>query len=442
MFATVFTLFIYLSIYFYRLFNGSAVNFTSMKNVVFWYISFRIIVDGTEEYIIQPTAWYYLKNLGESKLFLASTLAAFPVATFIFAPLIGMFSQKFQVARSIIVLAGPVKFIGNILYSIPINGYFPLFGRFISGIGEATIGVIYGVVTKGTTNENRARAFLYFEGLYSLGAIFGPSIGSILVFNVNIFGWPIDEGNSPAFLLATMWFLLIILSMFLPSDLTENSAEEVKLNSEEDSEDEIGKEISQNQNGSTLSKMCCLCYLVFLNMIFYNVVSFYTPLLAVYKIGLGLSHVKLIYISSSLTAAVLFITTYLLVDKSSEKLLLLVSVSLAIIPISSIFYFALMWNSRMSVTAVYLLLISMMIVSSQFVNFALASSLLSKITPTKSATLYQSIVFAVDNVGVITARLMSGATFDQIPIMYICFGLAIAWAVGVIWLGIEYEGLP
>ena len=413
-----------------------------MKNVVFFYISFRVIVDGTEECIIPPTAWYYLKNLGESKQLLAVTLTACATATFIFAPLIGMFSTKFHVVRSIILLTGPVKFIGNILYSIPINAYFPLFGRFISGVGEATIGVIYGVVTKGTTDKNRARAFLYFEGLYSLGEIFGPSFGIILVFNVDIFGWPINEGNSPALLLATIWFFLIILSMFLPSDLTENSAQKVKLNSEEDSDDEISEEISQNQNGSTLSKICCLLYLVFLNMIFYNVVSFYTPLLAVYKIGLGLSHVKLIYVNSSLAAAVLFITTYLLVDKSSEKLFLLVSVSTAIVPILSVFYFALMWNNRMSVTAVYLLLISMMIVSSHSVNFALASSLLSKITPTKRAALYQSMVFSIDNVGVIAARLMSGATFDQIPMMYTCFGLAIAWGVAVIWLGIEYKGLP
>ena len=380
--------------------------------------------------------------MGESKLFLAATLAAFATSTFILAPLVGMFSQKFHVARSIIVLAGPVKFIGNILYSIPIDGYFPLFGRFISGIGEATVGVIYGVVTRGTTNENRARAFLYFDGLYSLGAIFGPSIGSVLIFNVNILGWPIDEGNSPALLLAAMWFLLIILSMFLPSDLIESSAEEVKLNSEEDSEDEIGGEISQKENGSTPSKICCLLYVVFLNMIFYNVVSFYTPLLAVYKIGLALRHVKLIYVNSSLAAAVLFITTYLLVDKSSEKFFLLVSVSTAIIPISNIFYFTLMWNNSMTVNAAYLLVVSMMILGAQFMNFALASSLLSKITPTKRATLYQSIIFAIDSVGVITARLMSGATFDQMPMMYTCLALAIAWAIEVIWLGIEYKGLP
>jgi fucose permease len=50
------------------------------------------------------------------------------------------------------------------------------------------MGVLYGVVAKCTTNENRAKAFLYFEGLYSIGVVCGPMVGSVLTFNLNIFG--------------------------------------------------------------------------------------------------------------------------------------------------------------------------------------------------------------------------------------------------------------
>jgi MFS family permease len=80
-------------------------------------------------------------------------------------------------------VCGLTKFFGNLLYSIPINGYFPLFGRFISGIGEATIGVLYGAVTKCTTNKNRAKTFLYFEGLFSLGSILGPIRSAVFSYS-------------------------------------------------------------------------------------------------------------------------------------------------------------------------------------------------------------------------------------------------------------------
>jgi hypothetical protein len=165
-----------------------------------------------EEYIIQPTAWYYMEYLGEPNVFLGLTLAAFATATFIFAPFFGIFEVKF---KTIVVICGLAKFSGNLLYSIPVNGYFPLFGIFISGIGEATGGVFYGAVTKCTTNKNRAKAFLYFESLYSIGAIFGPTIGSIFAFNANILGCEINAGNSPGVVLAIVWLLLLILTMFL-----------------------------------------------------------------------------------------------------------------------------------------------------------------------------------------------------------------------------------
>ena len=48
--------------------------------------------------------------------------------------------------------------------------------------------MLYGAVTKCTTHENRAKAFLYFEGLYSIGAICGPTIGSALTFKLDILG--------------------------------------------------------------------------------------------------------------------------------------------------------------------------------------------------------------------------------------------------------------
>jgi MFS family permease len=141
-----------------------------------------------EEFLIQPTAWYYMKYLGQSTLFLGLTMAAYSTGTLVFAPFVGFLEAKCLSTKTIVVMSGLVKFCGNLLYSIPVSGYFPLFGRFVSGLGEGTMGVLYGVVAKCTVDENRAKAFLYFEGLFQIGAICGPLIGSVLTFNFNIFG--------------------------------------------------------------------------------------------------------------------------------------------------------------------------------------------------------------------------------------------------------------
>ena len=396
-----------------------------MNKVVFFYLSIRLFFDGSEEYIIQPTAWYYMKYLGESKAFLGLTLAAFATATCFFAPLVGIFETKFHATKAIVLLSGPAKFFGNLLYSIPLDGYFPLFGRFISGIGESTIGVLYGVMSGCTTNENRAKAFLYFEGIYSVGTIFGPAIGSVLILNVNIFGWEINAGNSPGVLLATAWLFLIMLGMFLPSDLAENSlAEEIE--QDPDSGDEIIEKSSDINY--TASTVCCLYYIIFLNVLFYNVISFYTPLIAVYHLGLKLIHVKLFYVNTSLAAFVLYIATYLFLHKTSEKKYIFLAFVTMIVPISITFYFGHVWNNitYSKFNAAYLLLISMIIMSVKFISFPLACSLLSKITPPNRTAFYQSLIFTADYIGVIAARVIGGATFDNIPMMCTCLGLAIA----------------
>jgi MFS family permease len=168
--------------------NRFQINFTSLNKLVFIYLSLRLLTDGVEEFLILPTAWYYIKDLGETNTFLGLTLAAYSAGTLVFAPFIGLLAVKCQASKALVVMCGLVKLFGNVLYSIPVNGYFPLFGRFISGIGEGTTGVLYGAVTKCTTNKNRAKAFLYFEGLFCIGEVCGPAIGSLLIFNFNILG--------------------------------------------------------------------------------------------------------------------------------------------------------------------------------------------------------------------------------------------------------------
>ena len=429
--------------FFYRPSKRIQLNFTSLNKLVFVYLSIRLFVDGAEEYLMQPTAWYYLEYLGKSHAFLSLTLAAFQTASVLFAPFFGIFEEKFEASKVIVLVCGLTKFFGNLLYSIPINGYFPLFGRFISGIGEATIGVLYGAVTKCTTNKNRAKTFLYFEGLFSLGSILGPMISSLLIFNVTILGWKINAGNSPGVVLAIVWFFLLVLTIFLPNNLAENSKEN-QFDSDTDSDENNNDETvgTEDNTNCILSSVCCIYYLVFLHVVITAVILFYTPLLAAHHLGLRLTHVKLIYVNNSLAVFILFIASYLLQDKVSEKKCLFVIIISAIVPISITFYFSLMWNEAITINATYLLLFSMVIASAEFMNFPLTCSMLSKMTPANSASFYQSLGFANLNLGIIVGRVLAGATFSKIPMMYNCVGLAMAWVFGVIWMAFEYKNIP
>ena len=413
-----------------------------MNKWVFLYLSIRLFVDGSEDYIMQSTAWYYMEYLGKPKVFLGLTLAAFAAATCILAPLVAMIEVKFDAATVIVFVSGPVKLIGNILYAIPVNGYFPLFGRLISGMGESTLGVLYGAVTKCTDKTNRAEAFLYFEGLYSFGAIFGPAIGSVLVFNINILGWKINPGNSPGVLLAIAWVFLITLYIFLPSDLAENSVAE-EIEQDTDSDESSGNENTKTETIiDSPSIVCCLYLIIFLSTLFYDMISFFTPLIAVYNLGLTLVHVKLIYVNSSLAVFILYVATYRFLHKTTEKKFLFVALFSAIILISIMFYFAVVWKNCAAVNNAYLLLLSMCIMSVQLISFALACSLLSKVTPPKKASFYQSLIVTTDAIGIISARVIAGATFKKIPMMCTCLAFVISWAIAVIWMAIEYKNLP
>ena len=195
-----------------------------------------------EDYLILPTAWYYARYLGQSNVYLGFLVASFNIGALIFAPIIGALDARFHIPKPLLVMGAITKFIGSLFYTIPVNEYFPLIGRFMSGIADGTIGVVYGAVAQGTTEINRPLAFLYFEGLFGIGSSFGPMIASFLTFNVDILGLKINPGNSPGLILTVVWFPLLILTLFLPNDLMEKKSKDLQKFDVSDREDETASE--------------------------------------------------------------------------------------------------------------------------------------------------------------------------------------------------------
>ena len=111
-------------------------------------------------------------------------------------------------------------------------------------------------------------------------------------------------------------------------------------------------------------------------------------------------------------------------------------------PILVLLYFDVLWNINLSMNAAFLLLLAMFILEGSLVNFTLMGSLLTKLTPVGSASFYQGINFTVLHFGVLVGRLIAGATFAKLPMMYTCFGLTICWLFSMLWLSIECKNFP
>ncbi len=416
---------------------------TSFSRFTFCYFTLRLLADGMEEFLIQPTAWYYVRYLGQSNFFLGILLAAFPFGALISAPLVGALDVRYNNPKLVFLMCCLTKFLGDVLYTISINAYLPLVGRLISGLGEGTVGVLYGAVTQGTNKKNRVRAFLYFEALFSVGTAFGPVVGSFITFNLDIFGMEINAGNSPAVVLASIWFIMLILTVLLPSDLTgkQKNAVESSDSRKEESESESESATTNDTREYSTSRICCLYFVIFLSWILFCITSFYTPLLAAHHLGLGLVEIKFMYANVALFSFVLFLGNYIFSSYISEKCFIGFGIASHSVPLLILLYFALTFNDTLPVNIAYSLLILLLLLSVSFVIFPLASSLLSKETPVHKASFYQSLAFTVLHTPNLISRVVGGVTFNQTGMICVCLVLTAGWFLELIWFLIEYRAL-
>ena len=182
---------------------------------MFGFIAVRVFIEGAEEFFILPTAWYYIKSFGQTKTFLGIVLSAYSISAVLTAPVIGRLADRFRHIKCIILVCYFLKVCGYLIYSIPVSEYFPLVGRFISGVAHGSIGVLYGEIALYTREQHRAKVFIFLDGVYALGGAFGPTISSLVIVNVNIIGWKIGPGNSAGFVLTIVWLIsLLALEQF------------------------------------------------------------------------------------------------------------------------------------------------------------------------------------------------------------------------------------
>ncbi|CAB4042123.1 Hypothetical predicted protein [Paramuricea clavata] len=266
----------------------------------------RFFLGGIENYIIAPTAWYYVRSFGQSKFFLALVLISFNIGAIIAGPLFGFLTDRF----------------GN--------------PRLITGL-DGGLAILLGQIALQIDEESRGKSFLFFESVYCLGSAISPGIGSFISFRINILGWDINEGNSPGIVLAIIWLLFLIFSLFIPGTMwveTGTRIEELNFNISAYEDEKRSSEYDQD-GGQRLSedyssekkprimwdsRMFCLLFLIFTNMGFSSTSTFYAPILALDYLHLKLIHTKLIFLNCTIFTLLVFTCFHMLKNENSLQL--------------------------------------------------------------------------------------------------------------------------
>ena len=418
----------------------------------------RNFLVGIEAYSIVPTAWYYIKSLEQTKFFLALVVCAYDVGAMLAGPIAGYITDRAGNPRSMFIFSCVLRLIACMVYSINFSAYFPLFGRLFMGLGGMGTSILLAQIALQTNEESRGRNFVFVETVYCLGAVFGPVIGSIITFRVNVFGWRIDEGNSPGIVLAIIWLLFLIFSLILPTDIWVSSGEsqDVELNSnstdDEDAKSQSNQSVHNHDKVSTENylnttkssvfrdpRVFLLLFLIFSSEVFTSTATFYTPILALDHFHLQLVHIKLLFLNCTIFTILMFICLYIASHYVDERKLCVVCLWLQAVSIIFFTVLAFSWD-RITDIQYYFLLLYVCFGMPYFL-YPFGNSLLSKITNPQNATFIQGVSYATSHSAIMICRVSISFVYTKISLVCYCAGLIILWLVGVIWFGQLYNKL-
>ena len=418
----------------------------------------RAFLGGVEAYSIVPTAWYYIKSLGQTMFFLAVMMCAYDFGAIIASPIAGFITDRVGNPKSIFIFSCILRVVACVVYSVNFSAYFPLLGRLFSGLAGMGTAVLFGQIALQPNKENRGGNFVLVEAAYCVGAVFGPGFGSVITFRVNAFGWKIDEGNSPGIVISTIWFVFFIFSLVAPKDIWLKSSEHhVELNSNS-KDDEKEKSLNKRQSGrqdrnltennglkTTAigvfrdSRVVCLLFLVFSSEVFSCTSTFYVPILALDHFHLQLIHTKLLFLNCTIFTCLVFICLYLASEYVDERKLVVVSLILQIIAIASLTFLALSWDQVKDIQ--YYILLLYICLGMPYFLYPFGNSLLSKVTDPRNATFVQGVSYASLHFGIVLTRISISFVFTRISLICYSVAMIILWLVGVIWYGTLYDKL-
>ncbi|TNN75571.1 Major facilitator superfamily domain-containing protein 8 [Liparis tanakae] len=103
------------------------------KKLTFFTIGLIFLFSGVEYAVILPTIWRYLQTLDAAPYFLGLALSAFSLSGLLTGPLFGLWSDRTQTTKKIILFANVFEMIGNFMYFMGFSKWLLLSSRLVAG---------------------------------------------------------------------------------------------------------------------------------------------------------------------------------------------------------------------------------------------------------------------------------------------------------------------
>ena len=407
--------------------SGSNMDAIFMKKGVLLFMIFRFLVSGLEEYMILPTAWIYIRSLGETEVFLGITLASHGLAVAIFMPILGHMTNRYRCPKLILLVCHLLRVCGNALYSVSTSPYYALIGRTVCGISAASDVLLLGELARTTQAKHRAKTFFLLDGIYILGCALGPIFATILTFELNIFSWKITSENSPGFALAAIWLLIFLITIFLPSNFSQDEElSDSQLVLTPSGFADAFREDPQKTAVDRSQILCLLSYIFFI-WFFASVTAFDVPILATELFNLGQFHINLLFGNSLLFQMVFYLFCHIARERLNAKyegVLLLVAIFVQGAPLGIMAAFGIKWGNNV----VYLLLVYILL-GTPMVALTLARSLLSKIFHPQLTAYYQRLSYTSHHLATVVGRVLAAFFFGPSLFGWLALQLALLWVM-------------
>ena len=409
---------------------------TNLKFSVLLFFCTYFFISGVDSYIILPTAWYYIKSLGFSKSFYGVVIAGQSFGFILVSPFVGKLLDRVRRIKLILFLCALIKVTSNLVYAIPVSGYCPLVGYFFSGVANGAYGGMYGEMVRYTIYENRPKLFILVDSMFTIGGACGPIFGAMITFKADILGWKIDDGNSPGIVVAIIWFVVLCVLIFLPSDI---GTEEIS-----DHSDDVGFGDENNDTDGLMnsfnSRVWCLYFIGFINYLLTAICVGNFSLITMELFHLKVIHVKLLFCVGMMFVLLVDMTAYIATTYSTERSMLAFSIMMQLPAMILLLTYAFTWKS-VPFPLSYSLIIFICFTLPQ-ITFAFVASLLSKMIPLQHASTVQSLLMMDYFVAGLIGRSVSGLLFTRQWLFVFSCGLTVFWLLGATWFGFVFSHLP
>ncbi|XP_013855013.1 major facilitator superfamily domain-containing protein 8 [Austrofundulus limnaeus] len=195
-------------------------DFRRKKKLTYFTIGLIFLFSGVEYAVILPTIWRYLQTLDAAPYFLGLALSAFSLSGLLAGPLFGLWSDKTQTTKKIILVSNLFEIIGNFMYFMGYSKWLLLSSRLVAGIGTGAGSSIFGFLTRSTAPEDRATVFAAVMACRQAGLLIGPAFNIFLrLCNFYLGPFVVNKFTAPGLFMFLLWILLQLAVVFMYWDL-------------------------------------------------------------------------------------------------------------------------------------------------------------------------------------------------------------------------------